>query len=152
LTLEKLEKQTIIAALRNGLGLTHACSGLQKSPKDISEYIRANPDFELELNEHIVSGYQLILNSINDLSNRGSWSKWSSQRSYMDHFINRIHLWESFCSKKEFSFQNFTIAIRQCKTIQEAATAMGFSEREMLDEIYKDTKLIQWLMQNGFII
>jgi hypothetical protein len=147
--LNHLEKQTIISALRNGLGLTHACSGLHKHPKEVSEDIRTTDNFELECNQALSRGYQEILVSMNDSSNKKLWAKWKDSRSYIDTFIKTLNLWESQGTPDMFSFELVTLSLHYCKTLPETATALGMTEMEFRKKIYTDNKLVHWLIQTG---
>lgn len=152
MVLNTLEKQTILAALRNGLGLTHACRGLHKHPRDVSAFIQATPPFALECQQQAIAGYQQLLVGLNDAQNKKAWEKWRSGRAFIDTFISTVNLWESFCTPADFSFQKTVLAIKHCKTLPETATAMGFTEIEFQERIYQDSKLIQWLIQNNYQI
>lgn len=150
--LNTLEKQTILAALRNGLGLTHACAGLHKSPKDVSEFILATPAFQLECNQATIGGYQSILLSMNDAQNKKAWEKWRTANAYIQQFITSVVLWESMGNPVGWEFIKVTMTIRKCKTLPEAATALGFEEIDFHSKLYTDEKIIHWLIQNGFNI
>lgn len=150
--LSTLERQTIVAALRNGLGLTHACRGLHKHPRDVSEFIKQTPAFELECNQAAIMGYQTILVGMNDAQNKKAWEKWRQSNIWIHQFINTVNLWESMGVPADWDFQKIVLAIKHCKTIPETATAMGFTEVEFHNKMYQEPKLIQWLMQSGFQI
>lgn len=150
--LTPLERQTILASLRNGLGLTHVCRGLHKHPKEVSDDIKGDPEFHLDCNKQSIAGYQSIVIELNQANSRKAWEKWRTHRIYIDAFISQVNLWESFCSKENFSFSNFTLCFKQCKTIPETATAMGFTETELFEQIYKDSKLVHWMIQNNLPI
>lgn len=148
--LSEIEKQTILASIRNGLGLTSACVGLHLDPEKVSEFIRLHPDFSLDCQKQAIAGYVNLLAAMNDAANKKVWDKWKTNRSYIDTFITKVNLWGAFCKASEFSFENFTLAIKHCRTINETATAMGMTETDLWRVIYKDFRLVQWLMQNGF--
>lgn len=147
--LNQIEQNTILSALRNGLGLTHACRGLHRSPKEVSEFIITTAQFHTQCQQQCIAGYQAIIIDLNTSQNKKAWDRWRTSRSYIEQFISTLNLWESFCKKEDFNFMNATLSIKHCKIIPEAATAMGFTEIEFQTEIFKDTKLIQWLLQNG---
>jgi hypothetical protein len=150
--LSDLEQKTILASLQNGLGLTSACMGLHRSPKEVSEFIQANQEFQLECNKILIRGYQTIMGALNDSGSKKRWDKWKDNKDYLAHFITTLNLWESICRPADYSFERFTVAIKRCKLIEETATAMGMTDIELWDRIYKDEKLVQWLMQNGYQI
>ena len=150
--LNELQHQTIYAALCNGLGLTHACKGLQLDPKEVSAYIVDNPTTLHQCKAFITQGYQALLNAINESQNKSRWDKWAKQRDFSQSFIVELALWGDFCSPEEFSFENFTLAIHRYKTLAEVATAMAMSETDLLRRIYDDDKVVQWLIENGFKI
>lgn len=150
--LTDLEKNTILSSLQNGLGLTSACAGLHRHPREISEYIRLNPNLELECQKILIRGYQTIMAALNDAGSKKKWDKWKDNREYLTRFITTLNLWESICAPADYSFERFTVAIKRCKLIEETATAMGMTDMELWDKIYKDEKLVQWLMQNGYQI
>lgn len=150
--LTDLEKNTILASLQNGLGLTAACMGLHKHPRDVSEFIRLNPSLELECNKILIRGYQTIIGALNDAGSKKRWDKWKDNQNYLARFITTLNLWECICTPADFTFERFTVTIKRCKQIEETATAMGMTDLELWDRIYKDEKLIQWLMQNGYQI
>lgn len=150
--LDEYERGILLASLRNGIGLTSACNGLHKSPKAVSEYILSTPSFQLQCQEQLVAGYQVMMKALLDAQNRRVWNKWKDHRTTIDQYITELNYWESFCRREDFNFENFTIALRFCKTLHETATAMGFTLKELIREIYKDKNMIQWLMQNGYQI
>lgn len=148
--LTELEKQTILAALRNGLGLTHACKGIHKDVRAISEYIKGEEFFQNQCRQQLIAGYQTLVVAMNDAGNKKSWERWRAQRSNLEIFITGLNLWESSCTAKDWSFRNFTMAVRDCKTIPETATAMGLTEEEIWTHIYSNADLVKWLMQNNY--
>lgn len=150
--LTEIEKSTIYAALQNGLGLTNPCRGLNKSIIEVSTYIKSDPAFEMECRARITAGYQLIIMAINNAASKAAWAKWNNHRSAIDNFVISLNLWESICTEKTFDFKNCVIAIRQCKTIPETATAVGMDESELWNRIYSQPGLAQWLLQNGYQI
>lgn len=150
--LSSLEKQTILSALRNGLGLTHACYGLHRSVKDVSDFIRATSAFELECNQSAIMGYQTMLVAMNDAQNRKAWDRWKTSRVYIDQFVTSLNLWECLGTPASWTFMAIVSGIKKCKTVAETATAFGFSIQDFQLKLYEDTKLVTWLIQNGFQI
>jgi hypothetical protein len=148
----EVEKQTVEAALQNGLGLAHVCKGLHKHPREVSDYMNVHPDFKEACQQRIVSGYQQILMSLNDSVTKKNWGKWRNQRDLLELFIMELHTWESECNAEEFSFIKFTFTLHKCKTLLETAMAMGLEEIQLLEKIYEDQKIVGWLMQNGYKI
>jgi hypothetical protein len=150
--LSALEKQTIVAALRNGLGLTHACRGLHRHPMEVSDFIRQTPVFELECNQSVIAGYQTILVGMNDAANKKAWEKWRTSHQYINQFVTSVNLWQSLGKKEETQFNKIVVALKHCKTLPETATALGFTDIEFHEFIYKDSKLVHWFIQNGHSI
>lgn len=146
----ELEKQTILATLRNGLGLTYGCKGIHRDPREVSNFINENELFQAACRTQLIAGYQTLIVAMNDAGHKKSWDRWRAQRGNIELFIMGLNLWESLFTAKDWSFENFTMAIRECKTVPETATAMGMLEREIWQKIYQDAKLVQWLMQNNF--
>ncbi len=150
--LTEIEKQTIFAALQNGLGLTNPCYGLGRDVIEVSRIIENDPDFKKECKERITSGYQMIMMAVNNSASKQAWEKWKGHRTAIDNFITELITWECVCQTHEWSFLNCTKAIRQCKTIQETATGMGLRESELWERIYAEPNLAAWLVQNGYQI
>lgn len=150
--LTEIEKNTIYAALQNGLGLTNPCRGLNKSIIEVSALIKSDPSFEMECSARITAGYQLIVMAINNAASKSAWGKWGSHKSTIDNFIISLNLWECICKKKNFGFENCVKALRRCKTIPETATSVGMDESELWSKIYASPGLAQWLLQNGYQI
>lgn len=150
--LSATEQATILAALRNGLGLTNACLGLQLEPKQVSAYIRQDKTFESNCRQQLIIGFQTLVLAMNDASHKKIWDRWRATKDNLNVTIKDLNLWEGLFTPADWSFENFTIAIRSCKTIEEAATAMGFTIQEIWQKIYQDHNLLKWLIQNGYSI
>lgn len=149
----ELERQTIVATLRNGLGLTRACNGIQKHPSVVSEFIKQNPSFSKECYEALTSGYQLILLTMNDSMNTKNWGKWKLGKSEIEQFISKIHLWQEHGTPDKWSFELVTLSLRECQTISETATALGMEEMEFRKKLFTaDDRLVIWMVQNGYQI
>lgn len=148
--LDNLQQQTILAALQNGLGLTHPCKGLNLDVKKVSEFINSDENFKRGCQERITSGYQMILTALNKATGDAAWEKRSKHKIAIDNFIVELVTWGCLKEKDEITFEEFTFAIRRFKTILEAGTALGMTETEIWRKIYSSSGHVMWLIQNGF--
>jgi hypothetical protein len=148
----EMERNTVLSSLQNGLGLTSACNGLHVHPKDVSDFILANQEFHQQCQRILISGYQHIMSGLNDAASKKKWDRWKDSHTYLSRFITTLNLWESMGTPATYSFEKFTVAIKRCKQIEETATALGLTDLQLWERIYKDSKLVQWLMQNGYQI
>lgn len=151
--LTDLQKGTIFAALRNGLGLTNAARGLHIPIDELSLFIRNNPDFHAECKRNSAQGYQYVLSNINTAAVKKHWNNWNYTKGQLQSdFVTGITLWESFCKKEDWSPDKFLLAFRLHKKLDETATAMGLTEPELNVHIFENENIQLYLMENGIAL
>lgn len=150
--LTELEKQSIQAALRNGLGFTMACTIIRKHPGLVTRFLNENQIFKHECQNILTMGRQSVLLMMNEALNKKEMSNWKKERDRMDNLVWDMNLWESAGVANDFSFELVSITLRRCKTAAETATSIGMTESEFFASVFKNEKLAVWMVQNGFQI
>jgi hypothetical protein len=150
--LTSLEKQSVLASLRNGLGFTRACSVINISPEEATKEILADAEFEMKCKDILIQGQQAVLQMMNEALNEKKLIGWQQSKEKIDAFVNTLNLWDSAGRSEDFTGDFVFQVLNRCKTVPEAATALGMSEPEFVRKVYADPKLAAWMIQNGYQI
>lgn len=145
------QKNTIFAALQNGLGLTSACQGLNISVEKVSAYVRKNPSFRKKCQDYASQGYQLILSAINENAVKKNLRSWTSNKTLLVDFITKINLWGDECKKKDVTPEIIEIALQKYRYPREVATVCSMEENEFWEMVFQDTNMKEYFMANGYI-
>ncbi len=126
------DKSAFIAALKNGIGLTKACNLLQIHPKDITEYIQANKEFEKECNTSIKYSAKALLVMSNEHLIKKRFGQWNATKLHLKKFVSELNLWESWCRKDQVNVGNTFNSLMYHENIDEAATSLGMNRKELI--------------------
>lgn len=135
------EKQVLIAGLQNGIGFTRACSLIDKSPREMSLFIKGSPDLHKTIIESHRRYKQYLLSLASDLANKKNISGWLTQIQKLKAAPDKIYLWEGFCKRKEATPEIIIKAYHIILDEQDTATACGFEYEEFIDYISKNEQL-----------
>jgi hypothetical protein len=147
----KVDRVAVLHSLRNGFGLTKTCQLLQYTPKELSDYLRQNPDFYEACRDAVVGGVKILLAASHAAVTKGRFDKWKQNNDYARNFIQVVNLWESYCKKEEVNQKKICHAIAIYKNIDEAATAMGLTPGELHELIMTDIHLANYIRENNLV-
>lgn len=147
LTLE--DRVALIASLKNGLGLTVACSFIHLHPRDVSKFILENDDLHLECIDAIKFSAKALLVISNTYLEKHQFEKWKQNNSFIKDFIPDLILWESYCKKEDLTVDRVTKAVHIYRTIDECATAVGYTKNEFITYITSNPALSLYLSQKN---
>lgn len=135
------DKQVLIAGIQNGIGFTRACELIGMTPRELSDYIRANPDLFKSVTDSHRRYKQFLLSLANDLAKRKNVSGWLNQVRQLKNSPDKLYLWEDFCKRKDVDGKKVIKAHHIIKDKVETATACGFTYEEFFDFITEDKEL-----------
>lgn len=143
------EKTLLLLSLQNGIGLSSACEISMLDIKEVSDYIKKDTSFHKSCLMAIKSTVAGNLEFMQKLKKEKKFSEWHRQQEKMKLFISDLTLWESYCKKEDVKTETLMQIAHYYKTIEECATAIGFTKRELIDYIIKDSKLSYYFNQTG---
>jgi len=143
--LDEIEQASLNAAMRNGIGLTKACHGMNLDVKDVSKFIEENPTFWIELNQNGSMGYKQLLSAVNDAAARKNIASWVNLRKLLDSFISVAVTWGQ--NKVSDPTIDYVVKIMaKHKVKEEGLTALGISEEDYYDIICTDPVKMNFLV------
>lgn len=145
------DRVAFIAALKNGMGLTRACSLIHKHPKEWSAMIRSDLQFFLECEEALKFSAKALLVMSNEFLQDKKFDKWMNQNQYIQHFHTVLVLWESYRLKKDVTDMDIITGYKIFKDLGEMATAIGFTEMEMIEYITGRERLAIYFTDIGVL-
>jgi len=146
--MKEQDKTQVLVTLQNGIGFTAACNLVMLDPKAVSDYIRKVPEYHQRCIRAVKSSVQANLNYSQKLKNEQNWAEWQRQQKRLKDFISDLVLWESHAKRKEVTPETVVIAVALYKTVDECATALGFTKREFLEYCISQEGLTDYLQQN----
>lgn len=152
LSIDEDTKAIIIAGIKNGHGFTRSCTLAQISPKDLTDTVKNyDPDLLRELQEAAkFSAKALLVMSSSHLKSR-AFEMWMHDNRVINEFRETLVLWEDYCKKKDVKPQTVSIGINIYKDIKELATAIGFTEPELLEYIYSNSDLELYFVEKKLL-
>ncbi|MAX80344.1 MAG: hypothetical protein CL843_09230 [Crocinitomicaceae bacterium] len=150
-TLSQEDKAAFIGGLKNGFGLTISSSFILVSPKDVSLYIKENPEFHRQCIEAVKFSSKALLVMSNSYLESKKFDKWLTHNHYVREFKSNLVLWESFC---EYSQVNESIMVQSYvlyQDLQEAATSIGMLESEFKLKILTSKKLLAYFKRHKVV-
>lgn len=151
ISLTKLEKEAILAALRNGIGLYSASKGMVIDIKDLSTFISSNEEFQAECVTAIKQGYAQLLSMTNESMAKKHINQWNSRKSLIENFITKVVLWEESKASKETKPRDILIGIQKYQTLEQSAIAHGILPEEVLMFVGQDEHVYNELMWLGHV-
>jgi hypothetical protein len=141
LSLNENERQVLNAGIQNGIGFTRACQLIGKSPRELSEFVRANPEIFKSVTDSHRRYKQYLLSLATELANRKNISGWLNQIHKLKMAPDKIYMWEDFCKRIEIDKKKLIKAHHIIKDELDTATACGFTYEEFFDYISSDPEL-----------
>jgi len=135
------DKQILFAGIQNGIGFTRSCYLINKSPRDISRFIKENPEVYKSVLESHQRYKHYLLSLANDMANKKNVTGWLNQVRKLKDAPDKIYLWEDYCKKDQADKNKIIRAHHIIKDEQETATACGFEYEEFVDFITADNEL-----------
>ena len=135
------DKHILLAGIQNGIGFTRSCSLIDKSPREISGYIKEN----LEVYKSVLESHQrykhYLLSLANELANKKNVTGWLNQIKKLKAAPDKIYFWEDYCKREDANKEKIIRAHHILQDEQETATACGFEYEEFVDFITEDNEL-----------
>lgn len=144
-----INEVALLAGMRNGLGLTKTCEGINLDVKDVSKYIYENPEFLIKLNEEGASGYRQILVATNNAGAKLNMKEWAELKSLLDRFVSSVNVWDQDKPDDgEYEIDHVVEVMTRCKMMEEGLTALGITRVEYY-EFIQPHKELEYLVKNN---
>lgn len=142
------DKIQLLSALRNGIGFTNGCDLCLLSPKEVTEYIKANPEYHSQVIQAVKSSARANLKHAQKLKDENKFREWHTQQKVITDFISDITLWEEYSPRERVEPQTVSRAAMIYKTVEECATALGFTKKEFIEYCFNNPDLLRYLQDS----
>jgi len=132
------EKTVFMHSLRNGLGFSKSCLMVDRTPKEITSWIKDSDlgnEFFRERITNVTTAYKHLLIVSNTFIQSNNFDKWKQNNELIRNFLYKLNLWECYTTKEGVTPEIFLKAIMLYKYDDEVATAIGFTLEEYADFI-----------------
>ena len=146
--LSEEDKTLFLGALRMGLGLSHACSYIYESPKEVSLEIANNEVFKKECQDAVKYAARLLLITAQQAVGREDYNSIKKTQVRMAVFVTELVLWESMCKKEQVTPAIISKAVHLYKTKYDCATAIGMTLIEFTDYVASDMTVAIYFATN----
>lgn len=145
----EIDRVQLLTALQNGLGFSASCELNLLSPETVTKFMRDNNDFHIGCINAIKSAARGNLEHAQELKNKKKWDQWHKQQEIIKNFVVELTLWEEYSSKKDITVHKIIRATHIYKSIEECATACGFTRREFVEYVMDNVTLAMHLAERG---
>ena len=145
------DRAAFIAALKNGMGFTKACSMIMQHPKEMTKKVRENPEFMKDCEQALKFSAKALLVMSNTFLEKKNFSRWMDNNAFIKEFQAELNLWECYKKSKEVSPKDVIVGFKVYKSIPELATALGFTEQQLIEYIADDQGLSIYFSDLGVI-
>lgn len=143
------EEKAFLAGIKVGLGLSKASELIGKTPKEVSHYLRNDPEFLTQCVDGVSYAAKVLMVISGEHLEKRKFGKWKDNTDHIKKFINQVVLWESYCTKKDVNDGRIMDALMTYNDKREAATAMGMTLAEINSKIIRNPFLQEFMTQNG---
>lgn len=144
------QEQIIKVGLRNGIGFSRVCNANHYSVKNLSKFLRSNPEKFQELIDECETGFNAILIVANNEAAAKNMSKSISTKRHLDDFVHEVNLWESYTTFKEMGHHDLICAFRIYKFKEEVATVCGMKYAQLMQQLVEWPTIREHLINEGF--
>jgi len=145
------DRVAFIAALQNGMGLTHGCRLIQWHPKEMSALLIREPEFRKECEHALKFASKALLVMSNSFLENKKFDKWLHQNEYIKAFHTDLNVWECYRRRELVTDIDLINGFRIFGSIGELATSTGFTGPELIEHIATNKRLSIYFTEIGVL-
>lgn len=137
-------------ALREGMGLGHACMITHNEPKTICRYIKDVETFNAQCRQAVDAANMDLLKASSELMDTGKWEKAEETRAKAER-IHKLVQWEEYGTVDDLQEQ-LLVDVMELHNPKDIAIGFGLSFRQYLDYLNRNPELLEVVEQYKKVI